>query len=88
MNLLSSNNQPYENEINNLLLKFSMGESFLVRYQVIGIILPEICFVLIPVGAGVAHSVSVVSDYRLDDQDSIPGRGKGFFFWHVYPDLL
>jgi hypothetical protein len=24
-------------------------------------------------------SVSIVSDYRLDDRDSIPGRGKGFF---------
>jgi hypothetical protein len=24
-------------------------------------------------------SVSIVSDYGLDDRDSIPGRGKGFF---------
>jgi hypothetical protein len=24
-------------------------------------------------------SVSIVSDYRLDDRGSIPGRGKGFF---------
>jgi hypothetical protein len=24
-------------------------------------------------------SVSIVSDYRLDDQGSISGRGKGFF---------
>jgi hypothetical protein len=22
----------------------------------------------------------IVSDYRMDDQDLIPGRGKGFFF--------
>jgi hypothetical protein len=27
-------------------------------------------------GAGV--EVSIVSDYRLDDRDSIPGGGKGF----------
>jgi hypothetical protein len=24
-------------------------------------------------------SVSIVSDYRLDDRDSIPDRGRGFF---------
>lgn len=24
--------------------------------------------------------VSIMSDYRLDDWGSIPGRGKGFFF--------
>jgi hypothetical protein len=25
-------------------------------------------------------SVSIVSDYRLDDRGSIPDRGRGFFF--------
>jgi hypothetical protein len=25
-------------------------------------------------------SISIVPDYRLDDQSSIPGRDKGFFF--------
>jgi hypothetical protein len=27
----------------------------------------------------VSSSVSIVSDYGLDDRGSIPGRGKGFF---------
>jgi hypothetical protein len=33
-------------------------------------------------------SVSIVSDYALDDRCSIPGRGKGFFFRPLRPDRL
>jgi hypothetical protein len=33
-------------------------------------------------------SVSIVSDYRLDDQGSIPGKGKGFFLCPLCPDQL
>jgi hypothetical protein len=33
-------------------------------------------------------SVSIVSDYRLDDQGSILGRGKGFFLYSLCPDRL
>jgi hypothetical protein len=33
-------------------------------------------------------SVSTVSDYRLDDQGSIPGTGKGFFLYPLCPDQL
>jgi hypothetical protein len=29
------------------------------------------------------NSVSIVSDYRLDDQGSISGIGKGFFFFSL-----
>jgi hypothetical protein len=29
---------------------------------------------------GRGSSVSIVSDYGLDDRGSIPGRGRGFFF--------
>jgi hypothetical protein len=39
------------------------------------------------IGAG-GSSVSTVSDYRVDDRDSIPGRGKGFFLYPLYPDQL
>jgi hypothetical protein len=28
----------------------------------------------------------IVSDYRLDDRSSIPGRGKGFFLYPLRPD--
>jgi hypothetical protein len=27
-----------------------------------------------------SRGISTVSDYRLDDRCSIPGKGKGFFF--------
>jgi hypothetical protein len=30
-------------------------------------------------GSSVSQSVSIVSDYTLDDRGSIPSRGKGFF---------
>jgi hypothetical protein len=33
-------------------------------------------------------SVSVVSDYRLDDRCLIPGRGKVFFLFPLHPDQL
>jgi hypothetical protein len=33
-------------------------------------------------------SGSIVSDHGLDDRSSIPGRGKGFFFYPLYPDRL
>jgi hypothetical protein len=33
-------------------------------------------------------SVSIVSDYRLDDQGSIPGRGREFFLLPLRPDQL
>jgi hypothetical protein len=33
-------------------------------------------------------SVSVMSDYRLDDRGSIPGRGKGFFLQFLCPNQL
>jgi hypothetical protein len=35
-------------------------------------------YYLFCLGAGVAQTC-IVSDYRLDDWGSIPGRGKGFF---------
>jgi hypothetical protein len=33
-------------------------------------------------------SGSIVPDYGLDDRGSIPGRGKGFFLYTLYPDRL
>jgi hypothetical protein len=33
-------------------------------------------------------SVSIMSDFRLDDLGLIPGRGKGFFLKPVCPDQL
>jgi hypothetical protein len=33
-------------------------------------------------------SVSIMTDYGLDDWDSIPSRDKAFFFWPLYPDQL
>jgi hypothetical protein len=34
---------------------------------------------LVPVSASLGSSVSIVSDYGLDDRGSIPDRGRGFF---------
>jgi hypothetical protein len=34
------------------------------------------------------NSLIIVSDYRLDDRYSMPGRGKGFFLYHLCPDQL
>jgi hypothetical protein len=34
------------------------------------------------------NSVSVVSDYGLDDRGSIPDRGRGFFLLSLRPDQL
>jgi hypothetical protein len=33
-------------------------------------------------------SVSIVSDHSLDNKDSIPGRGKGFFLYSLCPERL
>jgi hypothetical protein len=33
-------------------------------------------------------SVSILSDYKLDEEDLIPSRGKGFFLWPLCPDQL
>jgi hypothetical protein len=33
-------------------------------------------------------SVSIVSDYGLDDRGSILDRGRGFFFYPIRPDRL
>jgi hypothetical protein len=33
-------------------------------------------------------SVSIVSDYGLDDRGSIPDRGSGFFLKPLHPDRL
>jgi hypothetical protein len=33
-------------------------------------------------------SVSIVSDYGLDDWGSIPDRGRGFLFKPLHPDWL
>jgi hypothetical protein len=33
-------------------------------------------------------SVSIVSDYGLDDRSSIPDRGRGFFLYPLRPDRL
>jgi hypothetical protein len=33
-------------------------------------------------------SVSIVTDYGLDDRGSIPDRGRGFFFYSLRPDRL
>jgi hypothetical protein len=30
----------------------------------------------------------IVSDYKLDDQVSIPSRSRGFFLWPLCPDRL
>jgi hypothetical protein len=35
-----------------------------------------------------SSSVSIVSDYELDNRGSIPDRGRGFFFWPLHPDQL
>jgi hypothetical protein len=35
---------------------------------------------LLPTIKSRGSSVSIVSDYGLDDWGSIPGRGKGYFF--------
>jgi hypothetical protein len=36
----------------------------------------------------IGHSLSIVSDYRLDDRGLIPYRGRGFFFLPLRPDRL
>jgi hypothetical protein len=38
-------------------------------------------------GAG-SSSVSLVSDYGLDDRSSIPDTGRGFFVYSLRPDRL
>jgi hypothetical protein len=37
--------------------------------------------------SGIAQ-VSIVSDYRLDNWDLIPNKGKGFFLYPLCPDQL
>jgi hypothetical protein len=37
-------------------------------------------YLLLYTAGGQGSSVSIVSDYGLDDRGSIPNRGRGFFF--------
>jgi hypothetical protein len=48
---------------------------------------PIVCYILSVIRSR-GSSVSIVSDYGLDDRGSIPDKGRRFFFQPLRPDRL